>query len=338
MLPCFGLNHHHHHIHTTNITSHQSLHHLARHQQMTDVYAAETYKCPDGTIGCPVVGTFGSWGFYVLGIFMACVFLLGPKTSFGQSELNPSYWLHLLLIAKKTGAKCTWYDPVADKVKERYLNSNDIRLWFRFFMSFLINGVGFHILVHALPVQVASQNTLTGVVLRAVGMMYLVDLDDTPGYTLTLVEEKKPKRETVSSTKHLELLPDELPTPSSTPTRELHHDSDNHVSCNGNLSNHNFAAKSSTTMRNTRDVSDEAARIIEDAKSKLDALARQASNDDGGITNKENILSKHYSKRVAGLLALPPNRHPNNNLHDGNKAEKDIEGNAGDTNNDKGDA
>ncbi len=129
---------------------------------MTDVYAAETYKCPDGTIGCPVVGTFGSWGFYVLGIFMACVFLLGPKTSFGQSELNPSYWLHLLLIAKKTGAKCTWYDPVADKMKERHVNSNDIRLWFRFFMSFLINGVGFHILVHALPVQVASQNTLTG--------------------------------------------------------------------------------------------------------------------------------------------------------------------------------
>jgi hypothetical protein len=47
--------------------------------------------------------------------------------------------------------------------------------------------VGFHILVHALPIQVAAQSSLTGVVFRAVGMMYLVDLDDTPGCIITLV-------------------------------------------------------------------------------------------------------------------------------------------------------
>lgn len=67
-------------------------------------------------------------------------------------------------------------------------------------MSFLINGVGYHILVHALPIQVASQSSLTGVVFRAVGMMYLVDLDDTPGYKLTVVvkplEEPKPEAKT----------------------------------------------------------------------------------------------------------------------------------------------
>ena len=61
------------------------------------------------------------------------------------------------------------------------------RIWARFFMSFLINGIGYHILVQALPVQVAQQTSLTGFVLRAVGMMYLVDMDDTPGYKLTVV-------------------------------------------------------------------------------------------------------------------------------------------------------
>merc|ERR1719491_2102523 len=66
------------------------------------------------------------------------------------------------------------------------LHAGDIRVMLRFFLSFLINGVGFHILVHALPLQVAAQSSLTGVVFRAVGMMYLVDLDDTPGYKLTI--------------------------------------------------------------------------------------------------------------------------------------------------------
>ena len=56
-------------------------------------------------------------------------------------------------------------------------------------MSFIINGIGYHILVHALPLQVAVQTSLTGVVFQAVGMMYLVDLDDTPGYKLTITRE-----------------------------------------------------------------------------------------------------------------------------------------------------
>ena len=33
--------------------------------------------------------------------------------------------------------------------------------------------------MHALPVEVASQSTFTGVVIHAVGMLYIVDLDDT---------------------------------------------------------------------------------------------------------------------------------------------------------------
>ena len=58
-----------------------------------------------------------------------------------------------------------------------------------FFMSFIINGMCYHIFVHPLPLQVAAQTSLTGVVFRAVGMMYLVDLDDTPGYQLTITRE-----------------------------------------------------------------------------------------------------------------------------------------------------
>jgi hypothetical protein len=47
---------------------------------------------------------------------------------------------------------------------------------------------GFHILVFALPIQIAAQSSLTGVVFRAVGMLYLVDLDDSPGYPLTFAD------------------------------------------------------------------------------------------------------------------------------------------------------
>jgi hypothetical protein len=43
-------------------------------------------------------------------------------------------------------------------------------------------------LVHALPVQVAAQSTLSGVVGRAVGMMYIVDLDNTRDvFDMTLI-------------------------------------------------------------------------------------------------------------------------------------------------------
>jgi hypothetical protein len=90
------------------------------------VYHSDTNNCLDGSKDCPVGGTLGSWAFYVLGIFMACVFQLGPKTKFGESEQNPAYWLQLLLMAKEPGAKVTWYDPVTDCTSERELNG-DVR-------------------------------------------------------------------------------------------------------------------------------------------------------------------------------------------------------------------
>lgn len=156
--------------------------------QCIDIFENETTNCRDGTSGCPVVGTLGSWSFYLLGIFMACVFQLGPKTNFGESEQNPAFWLQLFLLTKQNGTKVTWYDPVKDKTMELTLSPNDWKIWLRFIMSFIVNGIGYHILVHALPIQVASQSSLTGVVFRAVGMMYLVDLDDAAGFALTVVE------------------------------------------------------------------------------------------------------------------------------------------------------
>lgn len=203
---------------------------------VTDIFDSDLQSCRDGSSNCPVVGTFGSWGFYVLGIFMACVYLVGPKTSFGQSEQNPAYWLQLLLSAKNTGSKVIWTDHTGEHMT-RELTTGDWRLWLRFTMSFLINGVGFHILVHALPIQVASQSSFTGVVFRAVGMMYLVDLDDTPGYTLTVVEKEEPK--------------DDPNKPIKDETIEVEE----------------------TASGSNSDVAGTAAAIIADAQKKLDALA-----------------------------------------------------------------
>jgi hypothetical protein len=119
---------------------------------------------------------------------MAAVVLLGPKTNFGESEQNPAFWMQLLLYLKANRGQVQWTDGKTGEKEIRYLYTNDWRVWTRFAMSFIINGIGFHILVFALPIQIAAQSSLTGVVFRAVGMLYLVDLDDSSGYTLTFVD------------------------------------------------------------------------------------------------------------------------------------------------------
>lgn len=159
----------------------------------------------DGTKDCPVGHTMGSYVFYIIGIFQACVYMLGPKTSYGKSEQNAPFWMILMIASKKTGAYIMWHDTESeemvpgDKTRVRRkgqiyhiskLTPNDFRMWSRFIMSYIVNGIGFHILVHALPLQVAQQTNFLSVVFRAVGMMYLVDLDDSKGMTL-FIEEKK---------------------------------------------------------------------------------------------------------------------------------------------------
>jgi hypothetical protein len=160
-----------------------------------DIYRSPTMTCPDGTTGCPIAQTLGSWSVYVIGVFMALVYILGPKTAYGNSEQNPAFWLRLLLTAKKDGAVVSWYDPVKEQNVHYNLTPGDWSIWLRFFMSFLVNGVGFHILVHALPIQVAAQSTFLMVVYRSVGMMHLVDMDDTAGCALRLEGGNKKEEE-----------------------------------------------------------------------------------------------------------------------------------------------
>ena len=128
---------------------------------------------------------------------MACVFYVGPRNSYGQKEQNPTFWLKLFLMSKESDLTFMWKDKAADQDKMIHFEQNDKHIWTRFFMSFLINGVGFHFLLHVLPIQIANQSTIIGVVFRAVGMIYLADLDDTVGNTMTLVV---PEQESVPET------------------------------------------------------------------------------------------------------------------------------------------
>jgi len=183
-----------------------------------DIYNNDTIRCPSSNARCLIGDTMGSYFLYILGIFQACVYLLGPKTAFGQSEQNPGFWLIMLLASKQGCARLLWEDPIRDPSHSKHTSSihkdsngtiildedgnpklyhcYDVSeksglMWRRFMMSFLVNGIGFHILIHALPIQLAAQSTLTGAVFRAVGMMYLVDLDDTKGFTLIITTEPK---------------------------------------------------------------------------------------------------------------------------------------------------
>lgn len=220
--------------------------------QVASIFNTSTHSCLDGTPDCPVTGTLGSWGFYVLGIFMACVYLLGPNTNFGQSEQNPAFWLQLLLSSKQLNTKVTWFDPVHNETRSRILYSMDWRIWIRFLMSFLINGIGFHILVHALPIQVAGQSSLVGVVFRAVGMMYLVDLDDTPGYEMTLVNKSDSEVLNMTDTKTSD---DNLPETT-----------DEETGVDGKI-------KAEAEVMDEGEMATLAQKIIADAQAKLDALS-----------------------------------------------------------------
>lgn len=170
---------------------------------MDDSLRTTTRSCFDGHDGCKVLTSLGSFCLYLLGTFMACVFYVGPRNSYGKKEQNPTYWLKLFLLSKESTSdsgdsggsgnnslKFQWYDAASERQRELVLEDSYMwRIWLRFIMSFLINGFGFLLLLHVLPIQVAGQGNAIGVVFRAVGMIYLVDLDDTAGNVMTLVKE-----------------------------------------------------------------------------------------------------------------------------------------------------
>ena len=149
------------------------------------------------------------------------------------------------------------------------------RIWARFLMSFLINGIGYHVLVHALPLQGAQQSSLTSFVLRSVGMIYLVDLDDTPGYKLTIVVPPPPPPVPEATAKALDddvetkkVLSDQEDPPLPPPTMTETAPPVVAASAAG--------ASGFSSLGNGNNYEDElsqaALAIIEDAKRKLDAL------------------------------------------------------------------
>lgn len=155
---------------------------------MYDTYETQTRTCFNGHDGCPMLTSLGSYCLYLMGTFMACVFYIGPRNSYGQKEQNPTFWLKLFLMSKERALQLTWTDKVTDQAHSLWLCQNDWRISLRFWLSYLVNGVGFHFLLHLLPIQVAGQSTIIGVVFRAIGMIYLADLDDSQGSTMMAVQ------------------------------------------------------------------------------------------------------------------------------------------------------
>jgi len=104
-------------------------------------------------------GYFNGNGIH-LGYFMATVFQLGPKNNYGESKQIPAYWLQLFLVINASETRVTWKNNMKrNKEIEYAFNTGDIRVWLRYIMSVLVNGVSFHMLVHALPLQVACQSS-----------------------------------------------------------------------------------------------------------------------------------------------------------------------------------
>jgi len=159
---------------------------------MLDSYSTPTRTCFNGvaTDACPMLSSLGSYCLYFLGTFMACVFYVGPMNSYGKKEHDPVFWLKLFLMSKQTASVLSWQDPTTNKAMRMRLRQHDWRIWVRFFMSFVVNSICFHFLLHVLPIQIASKNSVMGVVFSSVGMIYLVDLDDTSGTVMTLVQHE----------------------------------------------------------------------------------------------------------------------------------------------------
>ncbi|CAJ1932031.1 unnamed protein product [Cylindrotheca closterium] len=170
---------------------------------LDDTYLTTTRTCFNGTTGCLMLTSLGSYCLYLMGTFMTCVYYVGPTNSYGSKELNPTFWLKLFLM-NKNRVMFEWED-LGGSGEERTLEleAKHWTLWVRFAMSFLVNEVGFTMLLYVLPVKVAGQATIMGVVFQALGMVYLVDLDNCTGNVLTLVESThKNNKESTTNGSH----------------------------------------------------------------------------------------------------------------------------------------
>ena len=157
------------------------------------------------------------------------------------------------------------------------------RIWGRFLMSFLINGIGYHVLVHALPLQGAQQSSLTSFVLRSVGMIYLVDLDDTPGYKLTIVvPPPPPPKEVMMDEFETKKLMSEQEPPPPPQQQEPFTKTETAPPAAPSTSTGSPSSNNSSSNNREEEISKAALEIIEDAKRKLDALLRGGTGGSNG--------------------------------------------------------
>jgi len=142
---------------------------------------------------CPITGMTISYMLYVVGILLQCAFLLGPGNDHGHPQLDPTFWTAVLLSCKQDRAEVSWMRPngfgmQGSRKKSCTLGRNDFRLWLRLTLSFIVNGFGFRVLLHSLPIQLASRKNLLQIIFQALGVIYVAKLDDARGVTLTLTD------------------------------------------------------------------------------------------------------------------------------------------------------
>jgi len=143
---------------------------------------------------CPITGLAISYFLYILGILVQCVFLLGPGNDHGHPQMDPTYWTTVLLSVKTSNhTEFSWTKTKGlgmhgSRNEQCRTRRHDLRLWMRLFVSWIVNGFGFRVLLHSLPIQLASRKNLLQIIFQALGVIYVAKLDDAHGYKLTLTD------------------------------------------------------------------------------------------------------------------------------------------------------
>jgi len=143
---------------------------------------------------CAPTGDWLTWLLYVLGIFVMNVYILGPGNNFGNSQQNPAFWLAVLLANKRGKSTISWREQHGLGMAGGHFTvsawkRHDYRMWCRFICSTWVNGFCFRLLLHSLPIQLATKPNLLSVIRQSLGVIWIAGLDDAPkGIKLTVEE------------------------------------------------------------------------------------------------------------------------------------------------------
>mmetsp|Transcript_19128 Transcript_19128/g.29129 ORF Transcript_19128/g.29129 Transcript_19128/m.29129 type:complete len:412 (-) Transcript_19128:107-1342(-) len=148
---------------------------------------------------CPTVGTLSSWLFYVLGIMLLNVFLLGPGNSNGDAQFDTNHWSAILLGSKK-GGTYQWKSPhglgiKGSKSREVLIRNDDFRVFCRLSAGAIVNSFGFRLLLNALPILLAGKVTVFRLIFQAMGVIYIAKMDDATGFRFEFNENPVEKEQ-----------------------------------------------------------------------------------------------------------------------------------------------